>query len=708
MQLTRRGIRKTALILLILALIMLTALPLTAQANNYNMIRVMLLSGQSNFENSFTASSTNGFKITNITGATGQFSYNASSSEIVGLQLEGYSLLVTHTSDRQMANSAAERVKLVKAHKLNPLIEVATDGSRNIYRVTVGNFATEEQANSVRMAMAADQQISSTVIGVNRWVASGYGSLDEAKSFASQLNSAGYIAYPGQYLDGSAGYVVFIGDAAGTTEHNQLKSMVEQSYSVTLAAPTSDTFVIHKEFARISGTDLSKYKLFSFSRNAIVKLENASENSSIKIDERVYQGRSISYRGEINLRLFNGELKLVNFLPLETYLWSVVGSEMYSGWPLESQKAQAVTARTFAYQKQLNPRNSIADIYDTTDDQAYFGVAQEASSITQAVNETRGIVALYNGSTFNTFYSANAGGMTAHGTEIWGNNVPSTFVKESSWDKQAEINAKDWYRVILPSGITGYVRSDFITLSGTENSLGFKYGSLNGTEVNMRTGPSTIYCTVKMVLDLGQQVLILETVKENNAYSWRTTPITAEYVMNRINQFQADTGGGRTSPVLDLKVASVGPSGRVMTLVDGNGVISIRYPDYYRTMLGSTSTGVLSNFFEIEQTGRIEVLGAHGESASMVNASNQLYVASSDNTTVLASTNNSQDEYLVLNATGEVRVVSKAQSYVLHGRGWGHGIGMSQWGARGMAEEGYNYRQILEYYYKNVELKQIY
>ena len=35
----------------------------------------------------------------------------------------------------------------------------------------------------------------------------------------------------------------------------------------------------------------------------------------------------------------------------------------------------------------------------------------------------------------------------------------------------------------------------------------------------------------------------------------------------------------------------------------------------------------------------------------------------------------------------------------LSGRGWGPGVGMCQWGARGMAEKGYSYRKILSYYY---------
>lgn len=39
--------------------------------------------------------------------------------------------------------------------------------------------------------------------------------------------------------------------------------------------------------------------------------------------------------------------------------------------------------------------------------------------------------------------------------------------------------------------------------------------------------------------------------------------------------------------------------------------------------------------------------------------------------------------------------------------GYGHGVGMSQYGANGMAKEGYTYDQILKYYYKDCEIKKI-
>lgn len=53
---------------------------------------------------------------------------------------------------------------------------------------------------------------------------------------------------------------------------------------------------------------------------------------------------------------------------------------------------------------------------------------------------------------------------------------------------------------------------------------------------------------------------------------------------------------------------------------------------------------------------------------------------------------------VLVNADGQI---------VLRGGGSGHGIGMSQYGARGMAEKGYNYKEIIDYYFENVVVKKI-
>ncbi len=44
---------------------------------------------------------------------------------------------------------------------------------------------------------------------------------------------------------------------------------------------------------------------------------------------------------------------------------------------------------------------------------------------------------------------------------------------------------------------------------------------------------------------------------------------------------------------------------------------------------------------------------------------------------------------------------------VFDGHGWGHGVGMCQWGAYGMALKGYNYREILKFYYPNANISNI-
>lgn len=64
------------------------------------------------------------------------------------------------------------------------------------------------------------------------------------------------------------------------------------------------------------------------------------------------------------------------------------------------------------------------------------------------------------------------------------------------------------------------------------------------------------------------------------------------------------------------------------------------------------------------------------------------------------------DLSMVPSACFEVAEVSEGK-IVLRGGGFGHGIGMSQYGAKAMAEQGYGYKDIIGYYYENVEIKSL-
>ncbi len=61
-----------------------------------------------------------------------------------------------------------------------------------------------------------------------------------------------------------------------------------------------------------------------------------------------------------------------------------------------------------------------------------------------------------------------------------------------------------------------------------------------------------------------------------------------------------------------------------------------------------------------------------------------------------------------MTATGKIELnTSSDDDFTLRGKGRGHGLGMSQVGAKAMAEDGYSYDEILQFYYKHTEIKNI-
>ena len=52
-------------------------------------------------------------------------------------------------------------------------------------------------------------------------------------------------------------------------------------------------------------------------------------------------------------------------------------------------------------------------------------------------------------------------------------------------------------------------------------------------------------------------------------------------------------------------------------------------------------------------------------------------------------------------------LASAGTVFLLDGRGWGHGVGLSQWGAEGYARHGYGYSRILAHYYPHTQLTDV-
>jgi len=112
------------------------------------------------------------------------------------------------------------------------------------------------------------------------------------------------------------------------------------------------------------------------------------------------------YRGAVQVIAENGQLLGVNHVDMESYLYSVVGSEMPASWPIEALKSQAIAARSYALAHVARPFNPLYDLGDTPRWQAYKGVETETSTTLSAVEQTAGLVLSHNGGVVESLYAA--------------------------------------------------------------------------------------------------------------------------------------------------------------------------------------------------------------------------------------------------------------------------------------------------------------
>jgi SpoIID/LytB domain protein len=94
-------------------------------------------------------------------------------------------------------------------------------------------------------------------------------------------------------------------------------------------------------------------------------------------------------------------------------------------WPAEALAAQAVCARTYAL---AHLHKGDFDLYSDTRSQVYGGLAAEAQSATDAVNETASKVVLYDDELANTYFFSSSGGKTANVQDVWPDSPPAPYL----------------------------------------------------------------------------------------------------------------------------------------------------------------------------------------------------------------------------------------------------------------------------------------
>lgn len=128
----------------------------------------------------------------------------------------------------------------------------------------------------------------------------------------------------------------------------------------------------------------------------------------------------VAHPGLLLLQPRERELNVVEVMPIETYLPGVLAKELYADWPLETFRAQAVAARTYAMHERSRARSSgrSYDVESTTLDQAYDGLTKNTRAL-DGVRQTRGWVIGDGGDLLRAYYSSTCGGRQASAAEVW-------------------------------------------------------------------------------------------------------------------------------------------------------------------------------------------------------------------------------------------------------------------------------------------------
>jgi stage II sporulation protein D len=355
---------------------------------------------------------------------------------------------------------------------------------------------------------------------------------------------------------------------------------------------------------------------------ASLTIRDQKSEHFIVVDHRAYRGKM-----EIHRTNGGGGLTIVNTLPLEQYLYGVVGREIPPEWPVEALKAQAVAARSYALYSLDRFQNDGYDVTATAECQVYGGRDSEFPSTTKAVDDTRGLVIMYQGKVIPALFHASSGGYTENSENVWGVYYP--FLR-GVVDYDQHSPYFKWKKTFSPAEMEKLLLA-----------AGYHIGTLRVIEISPLT-PAPVYAPDRGISGRVKTIRFIGSLG--------TAQINGGEKLRQILDLHSSLLDVHIEipPQSHQAVSEIRPNSDIRTMKIGSGL-----PAYKERKVWNHHPG----FHYLS--------GRPGE------------------------------------------------RIVLTGYGWGHGLGLSQWGAKAMAErapagDATYFEVILKHYYHGVEICKLY
>jgi stage II sporulation protein D len=354
------------------------------------------------------------------------------------------------------------------------------------------------------------------------------------------------------------------------------------------------------------------------------------------------------FSGSLRFIVAGTDLVVVNVVPVEEYLTSVIASEMSAANSLPFLKAHAITSRSWLLAQLDKSRASKASggsrtstgfdegekhirwydredhtLFDVCADdhcQRYQGITRASTlAVAEAVRATRGLVLMHDGHVCDARFSKACGGVTENFENVW------------------EPVHHPYLTAVLD-------------LADTQGAADRPLSEHGAAEKWIRTSPPALCNTLDP--HILSQVLVDFDRETRDFYRWRV-----EYSQEELAQLVQRKSGIDFGHILDLIPVLRGASGRIIEL----------------RIVGSRRTMVVGKELEIRK--------------------------------ILSPSHLYSSAFVVETLDRRDGIPAR---FILRGAGWGHGVGLCQIGAAVMGEMGYSHEQILKHYFSRVDIRAFY
>ena len=425
-------------------------------------------------------------------------------------------------------------------------------------------------------------------------------------------------------------------------------------------------------------------------------------------------------------------VKLINLLDLESYVEGVVPYEISNSWNIEVLRTFALAARSYAlanYNKRFNTYG--CDLVCTASDQVYKGHVRVNDAVKEAVSSTAGLVISYNGEICGSYYSSSVGGSTVSSQYVWGsergylNHVATPWERYSEYNKglwRSQVSGKELCDTLRRKGYTEVSGSiDKITYTTADDDSGYVYTmtftDTSGNSVTLkrsdiiRTVLSSYLNSANFVVGKGTLEFTYDTVV--------SVKVEANYIddtpaTETIKPGYVPMDGYLTEDPLLV------PS---MNILTADGQVS---EEQYQVIYVLTSTGrkvIMSGYVATEESSeeatefRTQVPTLRGYVYDPTSAQpddetgdDQTDDGFDPDHSVDTVTPIIGNRYMVVSEFENVKITTyldkvtetitadSSGHFIFAGKGWGHGVGLSQYGAKDLADAGVKAEDIISIY----------